>query len=160
MEFLDRLQDLLVNYWDKILLYFSMLPIGVVAWKVGNIFVSLIKNRTAKKYLKKIQEERAKLSAEIQGIRELVKQDIREEVKLYADSVKDTFNRLQEKTQEAKQLIYEQTFNKQMEVQEIVQEIKNEVEIPVVTEEIPQEEEIIEVQEEIVVEPKKKVDLL
>lgn len=162
MEWLDRLQDLLLNHWDKILLYFTTIPVSVIVWKVGNIFVSLIKNRTAKKYLKKIQEERAKLSAEIQEVKECVKNNIKEEVRLYVDAVRDTFNNLQEKTQEQKQKIYEETFGDKMEVTEIKEEIKTEqeAEISVVEEEKPQEEEIIEVQEEVVVEPKKKVDLL
>ena len=166
MEWLDSLQDLLLNYWDKILLYFSMIPAGALVWKVGNIFVSLIKNWTAKKYTKKQQEYTERLASEINGLKGFLQDTIKEEVRNYVMVVKDTFNELQEKTQENKQKIYEKIFEKKMNVQEIVQEIKEDVktEIEAISEEIPELEEVIEEKQEQVVEAsnelKKKVDLL
>lgn len=160
MEFLDKLQDLLLNHWDKLLVYFSMIPAGCLVWKVGNIFVKLVQNWTAKKYTKKQKEYTERITAEINEMREFVKETIHEEIKSYVGVVKDTFNELQEKTQENKQKIYEKIFDKKMEVQEIVQDIKEDVkaEIDTISEEIP---EIEEVSEPEVIEPeKKKVDLL
>lgn len=166
MEILDQIQDLLVNHWDKLVLAFSMLPIGLTVWKVGSIFIKLIQNFTAKKYVKKVKEYNDRILAEINNTKEFIKDTIKEEVQLYASEINSTFNNLQKKELETKEKIYEEIFEEKMNVQEIVEDAKTDIveEIKTIEQEteIPQVEtqEIIEGAVEQVAEETKKVDLL
>ena len=167
MEWLNTLQDILINHWWKVLLWLNT-PIvaGLSIWKIGSIIVKLIQNHIAKKYTKKQKEYTERLEKKIDEFKEFVGQTIKEEVKLYADSIKDGFNDLQAKTQEHKQKVYEEIFNKKQEFKEIVQEVKTDFdnEIKEISEEIPEPQEVIDekVEELPTIEdlPKKKVDLL
>lgn len=170
MEILDQIQDLLVNHWDKLLLYFSMLPIGLTTWKIGSIFIKLIQNWTAKKYTKKQKEYSDKVLAEINNIKGFISNTIKEEVKLYVGEIKKTFNNLQQKTLEAKEKVYQEIFETKMNVQEIVEEIKQDAieEVKAIEQEVEQKQQELQeepqeiIQEEIieVAEEPKKVDLL
>lgn len=166
MEILDQIQDLLVNHWDKLVLAFSMLPIGLTVWKVGSIFIKLIQNFTAKKYVKKVKEYNDRILAEINNTKEFIKDTIKEEVQLYASEINSTFNNLQKKELEQKEKIYEEIFEEKMNVQEIVEDMKTDVveEIKTIEQEteIPQVEtqEVIDNAVEQVAEETKKVDLL
>lgn len=161
MEWLDKFADIVANNWDKVLLWLTT-PIvaGFSIWKIGSIIVAFIKNRTAKKYLKQAKEEKEKTLAEIRQLKEFVEETIKAEIKVYADTLVQTFNDLEKKKQEVKEQIYEKIFNEKMEVQEVVQEIaiepEQEPEIEPIAEETEKVEEVIE---EEPIEPK-KADLL
>lgn len=161
MEFLDRLADILSNYWSQFLLIIGTPIIGGVSlWKIGCVFELLIKNWTAKKYTAKQKIYTERIEKAINGIKVELVEEVKNEVKVYADSVKDTFNELQEKTQQTKQKIYNEIFDKAMEVEEIVQDVVLDVkeEIEQVVQEV--ESEQIEPQPEKEIEVSKKVDLL
>lgn len=169
MEILDRIQDLFVNYWHIVLAWLSMIPAGAIVWKVGTILVKLIQNGTAKKYTQKTKALVDELKTEIAGIKDFVKQEIKNEVEFYSKNVKQTFNNLQEKELETKGRIYDEIFNEEMKVEEIIEETKAEIvedikeaEKQVEEEQKMQEtEQIIEEVAQIVEEPKEeKVDLL
>ena len=159
----EILQWLTMNI-DKLFLYIGGSTFGGISlWKIFSILVALIKNHTAKKYTKKQEEYTKRVENAINGIKEFVKETIKEEVKIYADTIKGGFNELQQKTQAEKQKIYNEIFNKKQEVIEIVQDIKEDIkneieEVTAETEEIP---EVIEEKETIIEEePNNKIDLL
>ena len=60
---MEWFNDLIVNNWDKVLAWLSMIPAGALIWKFGNIFVRLIQNWTAKKYTKKQKEYTSYITA-------------------------------------------------------------------------------------------------
>lgn len=159
---MDWFNDLIVNNWDKVLAWLSMIPAGTLIWKLGNIFVKLIQNWTAKKYTKKQKEYTERLESTINGLKDFVKETIKAEVGSYVGTIQNTFNELEQKKQKAKEEIYEGIFGAKMEVKEIVQEIKQDVETEIqsISEEIPELEETIKPVEESEPEPQKKVDLL
>ena len=66
---MEWFNDLIVNNWDKVLAWLSMIPASALIWKLGNIFVRLIQNWTAKKYTKKQSIHRYK-SSEFQNYSE------------------------------------------------------------------------------------------
>lgn len=163
MEWLNTLQDILAENWAKVLLWLTTPVVaGFSIWKIGGIVIKLIQNYTAKKYTKKQKEYTERLESAIVDIKNSLLQGMKEEVKLYADSIKNGFNDLQEKTQEYKQKVYEEIFNGKQEIEQIVQEVKTdfEAEIKEISEEIPEPEEIVEELPIIEELPKKKVDLL
>lgn len=157
MEWLNELADILSNNWEQVLLIIGTPVVGgVTIWKIGSIFVKLIQNWTAKKYTAKQKEYTERIEKAINGIKVELVEDVKEEIKGYADSVMNTFNELQEKTQATKQAIYNEIFDKQMEVQEIVQDVVKDVKEEV--QEVAQEVE--EEQPQLEEETKKVVDLL
>ena len=165
----EVLQWLTLNL-DKLFLWLSGTTIGgFTLFKIGSIVVSLIKNKGYKKYLAKINQIKNEIDVELRELKEYQKQVAREEAEIVANKVIESFNRLQDKTFEKKQEIYNNIFNKQMEAKEItesfVEEIKPEIEPnsseSEIVEEIITETPIVEIQSEIENEtPKKKVDLL
>lgn len=156
MQFLDTFADILRDNWDKVLLLLTTPVVaGFSVWKVGNIFIKLIQNWTAKKYTAKQKIYTERVESAVEGIKDYVAETIKSEVKSYADTVALTFNELQEKTQQTKQSIYEEIFDKKMEVQEIAQDLKSDIieEVNTISEEVPEVEEVVESE-------KKKIDLL
>ena len=165
----EVLQWLTLNI-DKLLIWLGGITVGGLSlWQILSIIVNLIKNRGNKKYLEKINQIKNEIDVELRELKEYQKQVAREEAEIVANKVIESFNRLQDKTFEKKQEIYNNIFNKQMEAKEItesfIEEIKPEIEPnsneSEIVEEIITETPIVEIQGEIESEtPKKKVDLL
>lgn len=159
MEWLNQFADILSSNWEHLLLIIST-PIvgGVSIWKIGSICVGLLQNWNNKKYTVKQKEYTERVENAINQIKVELVEQVKGEIKGYAESVMDTFNELQEKTQKTKQAIYNEIFDKSMEVQEIVQDVVQDVkeEIEQVAQEVEEQQQ--EQKQEII--ENKKVDLL
>lgn len=155
MEIIDRLQDLLANYWDKVLLWITT-PIiaGFSIWKIGTILVKLIQNRTARKYTQKVQQLRNEIVEQVSQFKEEVKAEIKQDLDAYSKEIDNKFNRLQEKELAKKEEIYAEIFEGKQLAKQVIEEVK-EVEQDIVEEikEEPKKEEKKQPKEE-------KVELL
>lgn len=153
---------------DKLAIYLGSTTVGgITLWKLGSIFVNLVKNRGKKKYLLKIEEIENRVNKKLEDLKEYQRQIAKEEAEIVADIVINSLNRLQDKTIATKKEIYNRIFNKEMQVKEIVEVVEEKPEIePIsneseIVEEIINETPIIENKGEIESQaPKKKVDLL
>lgn len=165
MDWLNQFADILRDNWAKVLLILSTPVVGgLTVWQLGKIVVKAIQNGTAKKYTAKQKEYRDEVVQTINGLKEFIAQQVKEEVKESTEKIAQTFNDLQLKTQETKQAIYEKIFDTKMEIKEITQEIKADVETEfeeIKQEIIEEEEQIKEEENEIINEQApEKVDLL
>lgn len=167
MEWLNQFADILRDNWAKVLLIFSTPVVGgLTVWQLGRIVVKFIQNRTAKKYTAKQKEYRDEIFGAINELKEFVVEKFKEQGQNTTQTIANTFNDLQLKTQETKQAIYEKIFDTKMEVKEIAQEIKTDVETEIAEikeDVIEEEQQIIQEEEnepEQAEETPKKVDLL
>lgn len=155
---------------DKLTIWLSGTTLGgITLWKLGSFIVSLIKNGKTKKYLAKIEEIKIEFDKKIIELKDFTTQVAHEQAQEIAQEFIDTFNRVQAKNIEAKEKIYNEIFNKKMEIEEIIEDFGNNIEVeitPVINEndkveEVINDEPIIEnkgkIEDEIT---KNKIDLL
>ena len=153
MEWLEEIGYFLATYGEKILQYLgitagSVLG-GISIWKVGNIVVNLIKMIVEKRYPKKILAIKKELVEEMKVAIKETQGELQNELII-------AFNGLESKKQAKKQEIFEKIFKHKQEAeivkQEIVEDVKAEIDnVSHETEEIEQEtekEEKIEIKAE------------
>lgn len=153
---------------DKLIIWLGGTTLGGISlWKIGSIFVNLIKNKGYKKYLSQINKIKGEIDIKLQELKEYQRQIAKEEAEAVADRVIEAFNKVQDKTLETKKKIYNGIFNKEMEVKEIAEVVEEKPEIEPksneseIVEEIINETPIVENKGELETKtPKKKVDLL
>jgi len=128
MEWLNQFADILRDNWAKVLLIFSTPVVsGLTIWQICNLIIAAYKRKTAKKVLDKITEVEQRVDSKIAELKDFVVEKFKEQGQNTTQTIANTFNELQLKTQETKQAIYEKIFDTKMEVKEITQEVKTEI---------------------------------